>query len=199
MRSVIRVRHLWLLLLGFTALASQAKSPEPQSVDETMAAAAPAWQSQAQADEKSAGCQSCHTQTDQKTMHASPAVVLGCTDCHGGDAAIHRPETTAPDATEYRQLQELAHVQPRYPQDWNYPSSANPPASYTLLNRESAAYVRFVNPGDYRAADLACGACHADTIAAARRSLMSTGAMLWGGAAYNNGILPYKRYLLGES
>ena len=28
---------------------------------------------------------------------------------------------------------------------------------------------------------------------------MSTGAMLWGGAAYNNGILPFKRYVLGES
>jgi hypothetical protein len=23
--------------------------------------------------------------------------------------------------------------------------------------------------------------------------------MLWGGAAYNNGILPFKRYILGES
>ena len=28
---------------------------------------------------------------------------------------------------------------------------------------------------------------------------MSTGAMLWGGAAYNNGILPFKRYVLGEA
>ena len=28
---------------------------------------------------------------------------------------------------------------------------------------------------------------------------MSTGAMLWGGASYNNGILPFKRYILGEN
>ena len=28
---------------------------------------------------------------------------------------------------------------------------------------------------------------------------MATGAMLWGGAAYNNGILPFKNYILGES
>ncbi len=28
---------------------------------------------------------------------------------------------------------------------------------------------------------------------------MATSAMLWGGAAYNNGILAYKRYILGES
>src|SRR5205085_10638740 len=34
---------------------------------------------------------------------------------------------------------------------------------------------------------------------AAERSLMSTGAMLWGGAAYNNGIVPCKNYVLGEA
>ena len=33
----------------------------------------------------------------------------------------------------------------------------------------------------------------------AERSLMATGAMLWGGAAYNNGILPFKNYILGEA
>ncbi|MGP1282114.1 MAG: hypothetical protein ACTS1X_03980, partial [Parasphingopyxis sp.] len=30
-------------------------------------------------------------------------------------------------------------------------------------------------------------------------SLMATGAMLWGGASYNNGILPFKIYILGEA
>ena len=88
---------------------------------------------------------------------------------------------------------------PRYPVAWNYPSSANPPDSYTLLNREAPEYVRFVNPGDYRVARLSCGACHLRIIQAAERSLMSTSAMLWGGAAYNNGILPFKRYILGEA
>ena len=28
---------------------------------------------------------------------------------------------------------------------------------------------------------------------------MATGAMLWGGAAYNNGIVPFKNYMFGES
>ncbi len=28
---------------------------------------------------------------------------------------------------------------------------------------------------------------------------MATGAMLWNGAAYNNGILPFKRGVLGEA
>ena len=36
-------------------------------------------------------------------------------------------------------------------------------------------------------------------IEATERSLMSTGAMLWGGAAYNNGIVPYKNYIFGEA
>ena len=31
------------------------------------------------------------------------------------------------------------------------------------------------------------------------RSLHSTGAMFWGGAAYNNGILDFKQYILGEA
>ena len=28
---------------------------------------------------------------------------------------------------------------------------------------------------------------------------MATGAMLWGGGSYNNGILPFKSYILGEA
>ena len=28
---------------------------------------------------------------------------------------------------------------------------------------------------------------------------MASTAMLWGGASYNNGILPFKRYILGEA
>jgi hypothetical protein len=32
-----------------------------------------------------------------------------------------------------------------------------------------------------------------------RRALAhGTGTMLWGGAAYNNGILPFKNYITGE-
>ena len=90
-------------------------------------------------------------------------------------------------------------MQPRYPDSWHYPSSANPERSYTLLNRESPEFIRFVNPSDYRVASEACGACHQPIIDANMRSLMATGAMLWGGAAYNNGILPFKNYILGES
>src|ERR1700687_1122733 len=44
-------------------------------------------QSQDDVDAKSAGCQSCHTATDSASMHKSPAVRIGCTDCHGGGRA----------------------------------------------------------------------------------------------------------------
>ena len=88
---------------------------------------------------------------------------------------------------------------PRDERAWNWPSSATPERTYTLLNRESPEFVRFMNPGDLRAARAACGACHLATIQANERSLMATSAMFWGAAAYNNGILPFKRTILGEA
>src|SRR6185436_20129314 len=71
--------------------------------------------------------------------------------------------------------------------------------SYTLLNRESPEFIRFINPADYRVAREACGACHLPIIQAAERSMMATGAMLWNGAAYNNGIAFNKRGVFGEA
>ena len=49
---------------------------------------APRGQSQEEADAKSAGCISCHTKSDAPSMHDNVAVVLGCADCHGGDASV---------------------------------------------------------------------------------------------------------------
>ncbi len=78
-------------------------------------------------------------------------------------------------------------------------SSANPQRSYALLAKEAPEFIRFVNPSDYRVVRESCGACHIEIIEASERSLMATGAMLWGGAAYNNGIVPFKNYMFGES
>jgi hypothetical protein len=147
----------------------------------------------------SRGCVTCHTTTDQPTMHASPAVTLGCTDCHGGNASVSVKGGTAAGTAEYRQTMERAHVLPRDKKAWHYPSSANPPESYTLLNHESPEFIRFMNPSDYRIVDQTCGTCHAEIVAASIRSMHSTGAMFWGGASYNNGILSNKQYFLGES
>jgi hypothetical protein len=190
---------LLAVVLGASAPAGAAEGPVKVERDYPDYPPAPANQLPRAADAKSEGCMSCHTQTDSKTMHASPGVVLGCTDCHGGDATVFASGDEEKWSDAYYDVFEAAHVLPEYPDDWHYPRSENPEISYTLLNRESPEFVRFVNPSDYRIVEEACGACHMETIQAAKRSIMATGAMLWGGAAYNNGILPFKNYILGEA
>jgi hypothetical protein len=141
-------------------------------------------QSKEEAFAKSRGCLECHKTTDAHSMHTSPFVVLGCTDCHGGNPA--------PGLTERK-----AHVQPRNPIFWE--SSANPNESSVLLNHESAEFIQFVNPGDLRVADRACGLCHGDSVAHVRSSIMRHGAMLWGAALYNNGAFSQKNYRYGQA
>src|SRR5580700_11860144 len=74
---------------------------------------APKQQTQATADAKSAGCMSCHTETDSLTMHTSPGVTLGCADCHGGDPSVVVSKVFLPGSAEYRRALDAAHVQPR--------------------------------------------------------------------------------------
>lgn len=183
-----------LIMLGLFAGAPPAEGAleKPRDVEYRPTPPAPRSQTPAEAEAKSRGCLSCHQGTDSKTMHATPSAIIGCTDCHGGNAKVFKGPLKEDVAKRF------AHVQPRYPKGWNHPKSGNPTHSFTLLNRESPEYIRFVNPGDLRVAREACGACHLPIVQAVERSLMSTSAMLWGGAAYNNGILPYKRYILGE-
>jgi hypothetical protein len=134
-------------------------------------------------EQKSSGCIQCHH--DAHDPHGKPTVRLGCIDCHGGDP------TTADRAR--------AHVWPRQPQAWA--SSANPVRTYTLLNQESPAFVRFVNPGDLRVAHLSCGTvnCHPSEVLQNKMSMMTHGAMLWEAALYNNGSYPLKQARFGES
>jgi hypothetical protein len=185
-------------------LAHSSEAPERAvSNPADKAPPAPVKQSLAQALEKSAGCESCHQYTaganDHRTMHANPGVVLGCSDCHGGNAQVVNPSHAQKGDAAYGEAIQKAHIHPGIHVQWNGASSANPKGSYTRLNRQTPEFIRFMNPGDMRVAREACGACHLPIIQASERSLMSTSAMLWGGAAYNNGILPYKRYIVGES
>jgi len=152
-------------------------------------------QTQEEADRKSAGCLSCHTQTDQKTMHRSTSVRLGCTDCHGGNAGVKG--AGAPDSDGYREALRQAHVQPKNPDVWK--TAGNPERSYTALLDESLDFVRFINPGDLRAAPVACGSCHAQEVRTVSKSLMTHGAFLYQAATYNNGVLAGKDAILGES
>ena len=138
-------------------------------------------QTREQANKKSVGCISCHGGIED--MHQSPSVVLGCTDCHGGDAA--------------QLTKDAAHIHPLNPEYWK--TSANPVNSNVLLNHESPEWIRFVNPGDLRVAQEACGLCHADIVEKNQTSMMTHGAMLWGAALYNNGADPHKNYVFGQS
>jgi hypothetical protein len=144
----------------------------------------------------SEGCLDCHAQTDSPSMHQNPGVLIGCQHCHGGDASI-RAENVQANSSEYENRKKLAHVQAKFPENW--PTSANPQGSYTDLLRESKEFVKFINPGDFRVARETCGGCHAKIVEANERNIMTTSAMLWGGASYNNNILPFKKYVLGES
>jgi hypothetical protein len=206
--SRARLSHLLLalaaLMLGVAlvipqAIAADKEKPVKRDYSRVIAPPAPVRQSVAAMEAKSEGCNTCHVKTDAPTMHTTPAVRLGCTDCHGGDASVRGNSELPHDHPDYVRARDAAHVLPKYPESWHWPTSANPKRSYALLNQESPEYVKFVNPSDYRVAREACGACHIQAIESAERSLMATGAMLWGGAAYNNGILPFKNYALGEA
>jgi len=202
-RNDTPVRSMLAVTVALVMLASSCAfgMDNERGVTRTYAATPPAPERQTAQDAlaKSLGCVSCHTATDHTTMHVNTGVILGCTDCHGGDAKVAKPEAAAPKDASYRAATDGAHVLPRFPKAWNFPSSATPERTYTLLNREAPEFVRFINPGDYRVARDACGACHLTIIQATERSMMSTSAMLWGGASYNNGILPFKRYIVGEA
>lgn len=136
----------------------------------------------------SKGCVGCHRGIEPS--HARPEVAkASCVDCHGGDG--------------YATTKEAAHVRPRFPARWgkkgNHPFTGNPAQTYTLLNDEKPEFIRFINPGDLRVAEAACGSCHRDEVRHVRKSMMATDGMLWGAALYNNGSFPLKNTRYGES
>ena len=151
--------------------------------------------------EPTEGCLKCHNKIEPMHRYNARGDVfdeldagkdaqgLTCTACHGGN----------PVAT----TQESAHVQPKFPKEWNCKngncSSRNPERTNTLLAKESRDFVRFMNPGDFRVISQSCGECHSDENKNASRSMMAHGAMLWGAALYNNGAYPIKDSRFGES
>jgi hypothetical protein len=156
-------------------------------------------QSQADVDRKNSGCVSCHTSTDEPSMHPTGTVRLACIDCHGGDSTATLPPGANSKTPDYEQIKNRAHVLP------NDPALAGRSGSQQRLHtkwlRESYEYVRFVNPGDLRVAAETCGTagCHAPEVMKVKTSMMTHGAMLWGAALYNNGSFPLKNARFGES
>ena len=110
------------------------------------AAPAPRTQDWDEAEPKSAGCQSCHTDSDAHTMHRTPAVVLGCTDCHGGNPPVRGDPALAADDPAYVAARDNAHVLPRYPDNWHFPSApirgAATPCSTSKRPSSSASSTR---------------------------------------------------------
>jgi len=77
------------------------------------------------------------------------------------------------------------------------PQERKPQRSYTLLNRESPAFIRFVNPGDYRVATRPAAPV---TCRSSRRTAQPDGD----GCHVPGGLptqwrAPFKRYILGEA
>ena len=128
----------------------------------------------------STGCISCHKETeDPHPVKQS----ITCVDCHGGDGA----------ATDKAK----AHPRPAFPDRW--PTAANPPETYTLLNHESHAWIRFMNPSDLRVAPEVCGRCHSGIVNSVAKGSMVNSAQVYSTALYNNASVPLQgRDLLRE-
>lgn len=192
-----RGKRVATALVMLAALAGIQKAlVQPSSAAEP-APASLLTQSPADVDAKSSGCRSCHGEVDEPTMHATGTVRLGCTDCHGGDASVHLPSGSQPNSAEYVAATGRAH--PRAAKGDR--DSANPVRAYADWLRADLDYIRFVNPGDLRIADVTCGSagCHTSEVRKVRSSMMTHGAMLWGAALYNNGSFPLKNPHFGES
>src|SRR5215208_3789308 len=113
MRLIAVASFVYALVLGLWTSPAPAASRAQAEVQTFRA------QSQAEADAKSTGCVTCHTATDEKTMHPTGTVHLGCVDCHGGNA-------TATTKAE-------GHPKPTVAGLW--PTSANPIRAYTAWLR----------------------------------------------------------------
>src|SRR5580658_11049541 len=61
-----------------------------------------------EAQQRSAGCITCHNPMDSPTMHTRGTVRLGCTDCHGGNAQIALPAGVAQGSQQYLEVTKQA-------------------------------------------------------------------------------------------
>ena len=155
-----------------------------------------------------ATCLSCHTQSDGDTMHngklsnanAQAVKNVTCIDCHGGNQVAGIPAGIKKGDPQFEHFKLMAHVERSRPDIWPVDSARNPEVLGGKSLLENVDYIRFVNPGDLRAAQASCGACHnteaeGHIVDKVRRSMMTTGALLWEAALYNNGAAAQDRCL----
>ncbi len=130
-----------------------------------------------------ASCMGCHSGVHDPHGEDT-AMPISCVECHGGNGRIF-------DKDE-------AHPKPDHPEWWPE-GGANPKQSYTHLLKENIDWVRFINPGDLRVANMTCGGCHPKEVLNVKKSIMTTATHFFGVAAYANGIVSTKRSIFSES
>jgi hypothetical protein len=144
-------------------------------------------------------CLACHA-PDSHTMHGDiAAAIVSCVDCHGGNGMLDlhgRTKLTKSDPS-YEDIKSKSHVRPSLHGVW--PASGLPVAQGAATLRESPDFIRFINPGDLRAAQAACFSCHSTQVKNVSTSMMAHGAMLWEAALYNNGSINRKNAVYGEA
>ena len=112
-------------------------------------------------------CLSCHEGVED--VHPDALEYGDCTACHGGD--------------ESALMKDKAHVP--VPENWEEVRGSGLPAAPhgyikdmppDMLDQLDVAYIRFINPGDLRAAEAACGGCHEGYVERMANSIMTTNA-----------------------
>src|SRR6185437_3950966 len=102
-----------LLIAAPLSLRAAGDMEKPVARTYHTAPAARVGETEEEAHAASVGCESCHTASDAPSMHKSAAVVLGCVDCHGGDATVTAAAGLAKGSAQYAALRDKAHVLPR--------------------------------------------------------------------------------------
>ena len=193
--SIALASVLWVHLIRLPNVSAQQNQPSPKPVAAPHRILNTRNESPQQAAAASVGCITCHVGIEHANMHAEDTVVLGCADCHGGNASIQI--AGAKDSAGYNAAKNKAHILSRFAPD--AARGGHPVRAYTRWLQESYDYIRFANPGDLRVANETCGGCHAEETRNVKTSMMTHGAMLWSAALYNNGAFPLKNPHFGEA
>ena len=157
-------------------------------------------------------CLACH----EGITDVHPFFALSCADCHGGNDEIEIPAGVV--NVRDQALMRASHVLPEKAQDWwangiddNEDGNVDEPGEFfdPRLEKEGILvgnldqemnkdlnYLRFLNPGDLRVAQVGCGrrspeandamVCHAEVVYDVRRSMMAVNSGVPTGAEYGN-------------
>ncbi|MGB0591459.1 MAG: hypothetical protein ACPGU1_17435 [Myxococcota bacterium] len=139
-------------------------------------------------------CEVCHQPRDEEGSphgieQAHPWSEVSCVTCHGGqdwvcDGAIGGTPSDPECSTGWVYDMDRAHVSPSYG-----PSRLRQLRSGEL-DEVDPAYLRFVNPGDFRVVDETCGPCHEAQSDLAKTSPMAHAAGELAAARYRAGKQP---------